>query len=258
MTPRLFSDYIVYVDESGDHGMESMDPSFPIFVLAFCVFRKDEYVTKVVPAVQMLKFKYFGHDVVILHEHEIRKQTGPFKILRDRELRAAFMQDVARLIDDVPFVVLAAVIDKISLKHKYATPGNPYGLAVEFLLERLWFYLRDQGSQGGLTHVVFEGRGSREDKDLELSFRQACSSENPYRQATWSNRTTGEELSFEPLFVPKLCNSSGLQLADLVARPIGRHRLNPSQENRAYAIVERKLRRSPDGKVEGWGLKCFP
>jgi hypothetical protein len=256
--PRSFSDYIGYVDESGDHGMETMDPSYPIFVLAFCVFRKDDYAAKVVPAVQKLKFKYFGHDLVILHEHEIRKQTGPFKILRDRDLREAFVSDVANLIDEVPFAVLAAGIDKIALKQKYAHPGNPYGIAVEFLLERLRFYLRNQKSDQGLTHVVFEGRGSREDKDLELSFRQACSAENPYRQVTWSYTMAGDDFPFEPLFVPKSCNSSGLQLADLVARPIGRHLLNPAQENRAYAVVERKLHRSPEGKVKGWGLKCFP
>ena len=32
-----FSDYIVYVDESGDHGLK-IAPLYPIFVLAFCVF----------------------------------------------------------------------------------------------------------------------------------------------------------------------------------------------------------------------------
>jgi hypothetical protein len=29
------SDYIVYVDESGDHGLVSVDPEYPVFVLAF-------------------------------------------------------------------------------------------------------------------------------------------------------------------------------------------------------------------------------
>jgi hypothetical protein len=255
---RPFSDYIVYVDESGDHGMETMDPSYPMFVLAFCIFRKDDYAQKVVPAVQDLKFRYFGHDLVILHEHEIRKQTGPFRILRDQNLRAAFVADVTKLMEEAPFTVVAAAIDKIALKRQYAHPANPYGLAVEFCLERLRFFLRDQKSGCGLTYVVFEGRGSREDKDLELSFRQACSGENPYRQVTWSYTVAGDDFPFEPLFAPKSCNSSGLQLADLAARPIGRHLLDPAQENRAYSVIERKLRRSSTGDVKGWGLKCFP
>ena len=38
-----FSDYVVFVDESGDHGMQNIDPQFPIFVLVFCVIVKVEY-----------------------------------------------------------------------------------------------------------------------------------------------------------------------------------------------------------------------
>ena len=33
-----FSDFMVYVDESGDHSLTSIDKSYPIFALAFCVF----------------------------------------------------------------------------------------------------------------------------------------------------------------------------------------------------------------------------
>lgn len=32
---RGFSDFVVYVDESGDHCMANIDPSYPVFVLAF-------------------------------------------------------------------------------------------------------------------------------------------------------------------------------------------------------------------------------
>lgn len=45
-----YSNYIVYVDESGDHGMQTIDANYPVFVLAFCVFHKRHYSEKVVPA----------------------------------------------------------------------------------------------------------------------------------------------------------------------------------------------------------------
>lgn len=32
--PDRFSDFIVYVDESGDHSLQSIDQSYPVFVLA--------------------------------------------------------------------------------------------------------------------------------------------------------------------------------------------------------------------------------
>ena len=99
----------------------------------------------------------------------------------------------------------------------------------------------------GLTHVIFESRGAREDSELELEFRRLAPSD-----------FHGSGQRFEPVFAAKGSNSTGLQLADLVARPIGRHVMKPEQENRAYAIIDRKWRRSPTGEVKGYGLKCFP
>src|SRR5690606_26853035 len=75
-TESPFSKYIVYVDESGDHGLTSINPQFPVFVLAFCVFHKRHYSEAIVPALEKFKFNHFGHDQVVLHENEIRKEKG--------------------------------------------------------------------------------------------------------------------------------------------------------------------------------------
>ena len=80
-----YSDYVVFVDESGDHGLVSIDSDYPVFVLDFCVFRKEDYIQNaLVPKVEAFKFEHFGHDLVVLHEHEIRKQQQPFVFLKDR------------------------------------------------------------------------------------------------------------------------------------------------------------------------------
>jgi len=76
----LYSDCIVYVDEAGDHGAVSRE--FPVFVLAFCICRKKEYASCVIPAVHELKFRHLGHDAIVLHEREIRKAVAPFDFLR--------------------------------------------------------------------------------------------------------------------------------------------------------------------------------
>ena len=60
------------------------------------------------------------------------------------------------------------------------------------------------------------------------------------------------------VMIPKSSNSAGLQIADLVARPVGIKVLRPTQPNRAYDIVAKKFRKSPAGEVKGWGLKVFP
>lgn len=67
-----------------------------------------------------------------------------------------------------------------------------------------------------------------------------------------------QRLDFEPISAEKDANHCGLQLAGLVARPIGRHMMRPEQANRAYERLESEFRRSPQGKVQGWRLKRFP
>ena len=92
----LFSKYIVYVDESGDHGMETIDPQYPLFVLAFCVFHKRHYSEQVVSALEKFKFNHFGHDQVVLHENEIRKEKGQFNIFRSREQKHQFLHELKK------------------------------------------------------------------------------------------------------------------------------------------------------------------
>ncbi|NNC27950.1 DUF3800 domain-containing protein [Longimicrobium terrae] len=243
-----FSDYIVFVDESGDHGLVSIDPSYPVFVLAFCVFEKEAYAAEVGPAVTRFKFRHFGHDQVILHEHEIRKSKGPFSFLLDAQRRPAFYDGLNTLMEDAPFTLIASVIDKNALRTRYQDARNPYHLGMSFGLERLHDHLRGLGCTTGLTHVLFERRGPKEDVEAELEFRRICDGHN----------TAGARLPFEIIMCDKKSNSAGLQLADLVARPVGRRIMDPAQPNRAYDILERKFRRAPDGQVQGWGLNVFP
>jgi hypothetical protein len=89
-----FSKYIVYVDESGDHSLQSVDDNYPIFVLAFCVFHKRHYSESIVPALEKFKFNFFGHDQLVLHENEIRRRKNTFKILNNRSLQTRFLDDL--------------------------------------------------------------------------------------------------------------------------------------------------------------------
>lgn len=57
--------------------------------------------------------------------------------------------------------------------------------------------------------------------------------------------------------IPKASNSIGLQLADLVARPIGIHCMRPQQANRSFDIIKTKFMRSED-HFPYHGMKIFP
>lgn len=68
-----FGDYLVFVDESGDHGLKHYGPEYPVFVLLFVIVKKDEDVAHVCPEVQRFKLDFWGHDAVVLHETDFRK-----------------------------------------------------------------------------------------------------------------------------------------------------------------------------------------
>ncbi len=243
-----FSDYIVYVDESGDHGLQHVNPEYPVFVLAFCLMKKDDYVREVVPRIQQLKFKYFGHDMVVLHEAEIRKSRGPFNILLNENVRKAFIQDLSAVIAAAPFTLVASCIMKNAFVDRLGVDGNPYHVAMEFGLERVFLELQDRGQRSKTTFVVFEQRGSQEDDALELEFRRIKD----------QSRCQGLGDSLDLVLASKKSNSAGLQLADMVARPIGRYLINPSQKNRAYDALDAKFRRNYRGEIQGYGLKVYP
>jgi len=241
-------DYIVYVDESGDHNLVDFDPQYPRFVLAFCIVKIDHYVDHVVPYVQRLKFEFFGHDMVVLHEREIRQRAQPFNILMNEQTRDLFMARIDELIRSARIGIVATVIRKPEFRDRRGSSLNPYEVALEFGLERVFLQLQARGQVGRKTFVVFEGRGKTEDKELELAFRRILD--------TTKMRGMAQTLDF--LCVDKKTNSSGLQIADLVARPIGIHDLRPGQANHAWDVIEPKIVRGPNGRVRGYGLKIYP
>lgn len=245
--PSSFSDCLVFVDESGDHGMASVNRDFPLFALAFCVFPKAAYVDEVTPALRRLKVATFGHDLVVLHEHDIRKKEGAFGMM-SRQPREAFLEALSGVIETAPFTLVAVVIDKRGLRLDDATAANPYHLALQFGLERVFRLLAERGQAGQLTHFIVEARGKREDTELELEFRRICEGGNGL----------GQTLPFRLVMADKRSNSEGLQIADMVARPVALSVLRPGQPNRAMAILAGKLWRGSDGRAEGCGLKCFP
>ncbi|MBU3699063.1 MAG: DUF3800 domain-containing protein [Candidatus Kapabacteria bacterium] len=241
-----YSEYIVFVDESGDHGINNSDSSYSVFVLAFCVFRKDQYLSDVAPLLNDLKFRYFGHDCVVLHERDIRKRQGPFSSLYHNHRIEEFIADLNSICSAVPMRVIAVVIDKLRLKESSFQHENLYHIAMSQglnLIDKLIPATVDT-----LTHIVFESRGKSEDAELELEFRRVAA--QPY----FADRSR----FYDVVIADKKNNSAGLQLADLIARPIGIRVMRPDQRNRAYEVIHGKFNMSEDGQVDGVGLIILP
>lgn len=226
-----FGNYVVYVDESGDHSLKSVDQDYPVFVLAFCVFKISDYVSSVVPALQAFKFRHFGHDMVVLHEREIRLSSGPFTSLVDAEYREAFLNELGEAIRSIDCEVISCVIDKRNLDIFNREHTNAYNMAMKLGVSKLLDHMRTVQQHELSTGLIVESRGKVEDRQLELEFLKI----------TKSLVGPKGNLPFRMLFANKQVNSTGLQIADLVARPIGIHFLKPDDSNRAYEVIKTKL-----------------
>jgi hypothetical protein len=237
-----FSDYIVFVDESGSPTMTPIDPEYPIFVLTFCVFDKAAYVDHIQPAVKRLKFDYFGHDMTVLHSADIRKRRGEFDLLMKSEIRETFLNRLDIIVTQAKVDIISFVVDKKKFSSfRGDNPRNdPYHIALRRCILGLGRLLHSRSQSHRLTHIIAESRGSAEDQRLMREFEWFKSelSAGKWESEAWSG------LSEIPLclkFAEKKINSAGLQIADLTSHPIGRHILKPDQPNHAFDIVKKKL-----------------
>ncbi|MGK9039870.1 DUF3800 domain-containing protein [Rhizobium sp. SA279] len=211
--------------------MTSVDATYPLFVLTICGFKISEYTQKVVPNFQKFKFRHFGHDMAILHEREIRKQIGDFEFLTDIVQREKFHLELTRIVAEANFDIFCCIIDKRIFRSDFF-PDNPYQVALSVCLQMIFKRLQRLHRADFNYHFVFEKRGNKEDKDLELEFRRIVDGINPLRKPFGG---------FKLRFADKRSNSTGMQLADLTAHPLGVAYLKPDQLNRAAQVIQSKL-----------------
>ncbi len=159
--PLPFGEFLVFVDESGDHELIKIEPQYPVFVLLFVIIRKEDYSDRVCRDLQRFKFEWWGHDEVVLHEHDIRKPFGDFLFLIRKSARERFLAELTALIGNLSATVIAVVIDKAAFVARYVNPVGPYGYAMTAGLERVFRHLESKGQANALTPVIVERRGPK-------------------------------------------------------------------------------------------------
>ncbi|MBL0717682.1 MAG: DUF3800 domain-containing protein [Alphaproteobacteria bacterium] len=206
--------FIIFVDESGDHSLSKINPEFPIFNLVFVVFEQNHYCNVVLPKFNLLKLKYFNSTNVIFHEREIRKSLNNFTILKNSVVRNNFINDVDTFLKNISFEIITINF----LKEKNAREEvNIYSKCMEVALPIIQKFLEKNSSLENKTLITFEGRGKQEDRSLELEFLRET------KDYQYNN------LNID--IITKQSNSTGLQIADLIARPIANEILNSKKIN---------------------------
>lgn len=243
-------EYNLFMDESGDHGLTTVSPDFPVFLLCGVLMEQAAY-DRLRAEMNVLKSAIWGNKEVIFHSRDIRKCEKEFTVLFDLGTKETFYHGINRLITAQDYTILASGIRKDQYIKKYGKLSNDvYELSLSFIIERAVFFLDSKGKSEKRVNIIIEKRGKREDKRLEEHFQRLLSRGTNYVSAE-RLRTCGLNIRF----VGKRENINGLQLADLIAYPIARYVLNSERANPAFDALAPKIY-SKSGKR--YGLKVFP
>lgn len=249
---------IMFLDESGDHNLDpkKVDASYPIFVLTGCIFDEHYYNQEVISKFNKFKKSFFGSDDIILHTLEmtrpLKSKEKRFLKLVDKGFRVKFYTQLSTILEEINFTLVACAIRKQEHFIKYGLSAlDPYLLSFDNLLNRFIFELRSPNK----GKIVAERRNSILDNQLELAWLNT--------KINGTELVKGAEVKekIENLYMtPKSKNEPGLQIADLVANPIGRNVLGMKRKvgNEIDFEVLKKKFRNRNGRIVNYGLTIIP
>jgi hypothetical protein len=247
----------MFIDESGDHNLEKIDMSYPVFVLAGCIFEKEYYEKSVIPNFNQLKQDFFGGNDIVFHTAEMirpaKSKEKRFIKLIDEKFRKSFYGSLNALLEKTCFSIVACVIKKQKHMEKYGVFAlDPYLLSFDNLLNRFIFQIKfpEQGI------IMAEKRNSILDNQLEIAWLNAkISGTRLVKSAEIKEKIDNFKI------IAKSKNETGLQIADLIASPIGRHVVNMKRKHGNeinFEIINHKFIKDRLGRVENCGISIVP
>lgn len=88
--------YYLFLDESGDHGLEKIDENFPVFLLCGILVSEENY--KIVKEkINKIKLEFWNNNNVVFHSRDIRKCNNEFPMFFDLDVKKRFYEVVNNL-----------------------------------------------------------------------------------------------------------------------------------------------------------------
>ncbi len=244
--------FIAFLDESGDHSLENIDSTFPVFVLSLVLVKRERYINAIIPELNQLKLKYWDHEGINFHSRDIRKKQGAFSELVGRGTFSPFLEDLSNLMTTMEYELFSIIIHKEKLTKKYKQADNPYELSLKFLMERVVYCVNKRNVTA--LPIIAEARGKNEDNQLKAVFFDLIS-----RGTEDIPKEKVQQCQFTIQFEKKITNIGGIQLADLCAYPCGRYAIDPEKNNPAFDIVQQHIyNKEQNTSFSAWGMKIFP
>jgi hypothetical protein len=242
--------YYLFIDESGDHGLVTVNPGFPVFLLCGVIISYEDY-KYLRESFNAVKVELWKDKKVIFHCRDIRKCEKEFQILFDLDKKAIFYAGLNQALSVTNYRIIASAIQKDLYIEKFGRLSNDvYELGLSFIIERAIFCLDELRLTNPALEIVIEKRGKLEDKKLHEHFQRLLS-----RGTNYVKPDRLQEYKLSILFQRKTANINGLQLADLVAYPIARYVIDPKRANPSFEVIQDKFY-AKGGKR--YGLKVFP
>jgi hypothetical protein len=246
---------ILFVDESGTPPPPARQNDTPFFVLGGLVVPED-FWAKLAADLRRLKeafkidgevkWRYFAPEKAgspkhsLSHLNAIQKET--------------FRSKLYEVIGTYKSIRLICVTTNVAAAYQLPyikTADDLYWYSYKQLTERFQYYLQDlERTVGQRVNgiIVCDHRGPKDDARLRELHHQLLSA----KKATFSRY----ENLIEGLFIAPSHLSVGIQFADMVAGAV--FRACRAKDTRYFKQIEGSFRRSPAGKLEGYGLVKFP
>ena len=236
----------LYLDESGEHNPSVTSPDYPIFVLGGIIADKDYADGPLTDALNDFKRQLLKTTDIVLHTADIVRNRKGFEPLKDVGFRNEFYERLNSLMRGLEYSVVACAIRKDTLAFRRFSARDLYLVCFEVLVELFCEEIGDV-RDGGI--IVAESRSSSPlNRALDHAWLDL--------KSNGTGQTPGSAITNRILALnlrDKQDNVAGLQMADLVISPIGRHLLRkPDFED--WRIVSNKLRRDSPEQTGGDGL----
>ena len=239
----------LFLDESGDPNPRSVSADYPVFVLGGVICDSEYADTVVREALNSIKQDLFGATNFTLHTADFKRYRGPFRILKnDIARRVEFHERILQLLQNLDYTVLACVIHRPPAVSRVNRPQlDLYQHALQILLSPFCDEI-GQASAGRVGQIIVEARPPSENRALEREW-EALQYRGTFnlRGSVIQRRIRSFQTRTKSDLVP------GLELADLIVSPIGRHAIGKSPVPE-WSSIEPKLRRSASGEVDGYGI----
>jgi hypothetical protein len=165
------------------------------------------------------------------------------------------------LLAQVEFATVACVVRRSEYVKEFgeappdeSLPSHPYLMALDFLIERVAIILETQFNSGR-AKLIAESRGSKEDALLQYEFARMHLEGTSYIAPSFFRQLLHPGIHFE---AKGASYATGLQLADLSARPIAEKVADPHSTPDRWPQIAAKLCPGQETKNSILGLKIMP